>query len=586
MSSIEDVSVEDLLKELQKKGVKISSKTLLSAGVKASKRSNKLNIEQFLILYNVLLDVFSCKDWQGLKVMFHRDSDGTINRTQIRLSDSSFLSFNELETLIDAVESYEQDIQKTSPSFFYTDYQFFAVLFTEIFFTHQSDIQKVMGKHLDKYEHLRLADIQGMENMTNEKLKGTIADLLSYEKTRIKGGEYSTTFNKRFNEFLELKKEGEQSWDTLLSTAPSKRPFSIADKGSYLTQLNRLAYYMATGSGKTHLLHINILQAEKYKQGQDMYLLAPTETLAKQHVEKLKLFRPSWSVGYVAESNNKVSKAVLSMCQQTHNVKVMTVHQLNAVLSSSKSLFNPFGNGNIVFADEGHKGTTSVTGWRNDRNTLMGENGFCFEYSATFSQSIKDDVSLLQDYGKAIVFDYPYRLFRQDGYGKMPAFYPREKINSIAKLISGESKDKVEITLEERWPLFVESLLSFYEQKLFFQNKKSEPSFQKHGFESPLMLMMAYSVESKDSKTSNILEIISLLERFCANKNNESINALQQAFNVPDRWVYLDCTQPPESLFSQLYDKVFHANKPAALEVMQLSSKELGLRIAGATEYF
>lgn len=44
--------------------------------------------------------------------------------------------------------------------------------------------------------------------------------------------------------------------------------------------------------------------------------------------------------------------------------------------------------------------------------------GFTFEYSATFNQIVGNDDSLRDAYGKCLLFDYPYRAFHADGYGK------------------------------------------------------------------------------------------------------------------------------------------------------------------------
>ena len=45
--------------------------------------------------------------------------------------------------------------------------------------------------------------------------------------------------------------------------------------------------------------------------------------------------------------------------------------------------------------------------------------GFTFEYSATFNQvASKKDPELLNAYGKCMLFDYSYRQFHEDGYGK------------------------------------------------------------------------------------------------------------------------------------------------------------------------
>jgi hypothetical protein len=80
-----------------------------------------------------------------------------------------------------------------------------------------------------------------------------------------------------------------------------------------------------------------------------------------------------------------------------------------------------FGNRNVVFVDEGHRGSSSGKEgkWQKYRDELC-FNGFSFEYSATFGQAIaaSNDKSLSERYGKCIIFDYSYKHFYGDGYGK------------------------------------------------------------------------------------------------------------------------------------------------------------------------
>ena len=55
-----------------------------------------------------------------------------------------------------------------------------------------------------------------------------------------------------------------------------------------------------------------------------------------------------------------------------------------------------------------------------DKRNRLCENGFSFEYSATFGQAIKAArrESLAQEYAKCILVDYSYKYFYRDGYGK------------------------------------------------------------------------------------------------------------------------------------------------------------------------
>jgi len=60
-----------------------------------------------------------------------------------------------------------------------------------------------------------------------------------------------------------------------------------------------------------------------------------------------------------------------------------------------------------------------------------GQNGFTFEYSATFNQAMAgsgEGIKELRDeYGKQILFDYSYKFFHADGYGKGYKIQPAAK---------------------------------------------------------------------------------------------------------------------------------------------------------------
>jgi len=112
-----------------------------------------------------------------------------------------------------------------------------------------------------------------------------------------------------------------------------------------------------------------------------------------------------------------------------------------------------FDGRNLVFVDEGHKGSGGEA-WRKYRDTL-GATGFTFEYSATFGQALsaaRND-PLTAEYGKCIVFDYSYRYFYGDGYGKD---------FRILNLKDETHADTTDV-------LLLGNLLSFYEQVRLYE---------------------------------------------------------------------------------------------------------------------
>lgn len=80
-----------------------------------------------------------------------------------------------------------------------------------------------------------------------------------------------------------------------------------------------------------------------------------------------------------------------------------------------------FGDNNLLLVDEGHRGLGSEeeTGWLKRREAISAR-GFVFEYSATFAQAVAaaGSESITQAYAKSVLFDYSYRYFYEDGFGK------------------------------------------------------------------------------------------------------------------------------------------------------------------------
>ncbi len=150
--------------------------------------------------------------------------------------------------------------------------------------------------------------------------------------------------------------------------------------------LNKLAFWMATGSGKTLLMHINILQYQHYleRSGERdvnrMILLTPNDGLSRQHLEEFELS------GIPAELFSKEGRGLFA----GRAVEILDIHKLRDEMGEKTVAVDAFEGTQLVLVDEGHRGTSGAeTGeWMKKRNQLC-EDGFSFEYSATFGQAMK-----------------------------------------------------------------------------------------------------------------------------------------------------------------------------------------------------
>ena len=152
-------------------------------------------------------------------------------------------------------------------------------------------------------------------------------------------------------------------------------------------QLNKLAYWSATGSGKTLLMHANILQYQHYleKHGRRrelnrIILLTPNEGLSQQHLREFE------TAGIDAELFNKDGRGLFA----SHAVEILEITKLREEMGDKTIAIDAFEGNNLVLVDEGHRGASGGEdgAWMKYRNALC-EKGFSFEYSATFGQAVK-----------------------------------------------------------------------------------------------------------------------------------------------------------------------------------------------------
>ena len=174
--------------------------------------------------------------------------------------------------------------------------------------------------------------------------------------------------------------------------------------------LRTLAFQSATGSGKTLLMHAHILQYRHYraragKRPVNVVLVTPNEQLSAQHERELD------ESGLHARLFSSAAGADLLA-----PIEIVDINKLAERKGIKRVAVSDFGGDNLVLVDEGHLGASGKA-WR-ERRAALSRGGFTFEYSATFNQITAKDESLRDAYGKCLLFDYPYRAFHADGYGK------------------------------------------------------------------------------------------------------------------------------------------------------------------------
>ena len=242
----------------------------------------------------------------------------------------------------------------------------------------------------------------------------------------------------------------------------ARAPGDALDTPFTETDIEKLAFWMATGAGKTLVMHINYHQFLHYNKEEldHIVLITPNEGLSEQHMREM------------ASSNIRSERFSVEKNKSPHTRNTVQVIEITKLVEEKTGEgesveVEAFEGKNLILVDEGHKGSGGEV-WRKIRDKL-GETGFTFEYSATFGQALAaaNNADLVEEYGKAIAFDYSYRYFYDDGYGK----------NFRILNVRQDEESQTEM-------LLLANLLTFYEQRRYF--KQNTENVRAYGLESPL----------------------------------------------------------------------------------------------------
>ena len=266
--------------------------------------------------------------------------------------------------------------------------------------------------------------------------------------------------------------------------------------------LKKLAFWSATGSGKTLLMHINILQYKHYlalhgkeRELNRIILLTPNEGLSLQHREEFQLS------GMEADLFDKDAGGLFV----GGSIEIIDIHKLKETSGDKTVAVDAFEGNNLVLVDEGHRGSSGaeVGQWMQMRSRLC-EKGFSFEYSATFGQAMKasSNKPLAQEYAKCILFDYSYKYFYHDGYGKE------------YRILNLED----DTNEEHRRRYLTACLLAFYQQQKLYQDKQLE--MHRFLIDKPLWIFVGGSVTKKprEKDVSDVVDILLFLSGFVKNR--------------------------------------------------------------------
>ncbi|MDG6291996.1 DEAD/DEAH box helicase family protein [Glaesserella parasuis] len=555
---------------------------------------------------------------------FHFDEHLILNRWLFSLFHKT--SLNEFKSLLESVEN-DDHIASDGQSHFYHR------LSNELFFEHDNPLSLA---ELAAYD-LRL--VHYWQKIT-EKRNRTSGHIL-----RPKYFQYlSLLFTEIYLDwYFNKKAELQTALNQQLVQYAKEMGKEAQDFEEYrLNDLNKIAFWNATGSGKTLLMHVNILQYLHYfgknqplVRPDKVIVLTPNEGLSRQHKEELELsgFQASFF------DKNVISQTAFNFSQDEVGVglgvEIIDVNKLADKSGDKTVSVDAFEGNNLVLVDEGHRGTSGEQ-WLLRREALV-KGGFAFEYSATLGQAVaggktiakqvedklkakakllfnkgslkglsEDDLAkltldeldmakvrttaVLETYAKSVLFDYSYKHFYHDGYGKESLILNIEKQG-----------------FDEHLPVyFVAGLLSFYQQLYLFEQHKS--TLAEWNIEKPLMVFVGHRVKESNKETeeqkvekSDILTVIRQLAFFVNQSqqvkkwlkelilDNPQILGKNNEHLFKGRFVpLLSFVDDVDALYQDMLRKIFGATHSSRLRLTHLkkSDGELALSLGEQGEKF
>ncbi|HMN95475.1 MAG TPA: DEAD/DEAH box helicase family protein [Phycisphaerales bacterium] len=374
--------------------------------------------------------------------------------------------------------------------------------------------------------------------------------------------------------------------------APFSTEASEGDDADPKRQLARLAFWCATGSGKTLLMHVHVRQfrqhhATAFASGawpklDQIILVTPNDGLSAQHAAE---FTQS---GFDVVAVGEQGVDGLFAEQARRSIKILSIHKFQDDHGHATVATEAFEGCNLVLVDEGHRGAgRGGDGKWMGRRDQLAKDGFCIEYSATFKEAIGTDEGMKNRYARCALFDYAYRSFYRDGYGK----------DFTILNLEDDEKQKRYLTA---------ALMLYYQQlRVWMDGGDAMKPFR---IDKPLWVFVGHTVmggkvSSADDResVSDVVDVLLFLKRFLA-EPGESVAILQSLLEegfrdqkgrdlLAHRLPHLDASgdkaAQARSLHEGVLRDVFHAPGGGALAVQLLkgASGELALKVGEAEPF-
>jgi superfamily II DNA or RNA helicase len=369
------------------------------------------------------------------------------------------------------------------------------------------------------------------------------------------------------------------------ATAPGKKtPEGVID---YQHFINRMGFWMATGSGKT-LVIVKLLEAlwvlmqRGLVPAHDVMVLTHREDLLKQLRDHINDFNtagraPHLRLRELREYPDVKREMPSLLGHQEMNVFCYRSDNLSDEQKERIIDFRNYDNNGqwYVLLDEAHKGDKEDSK-RQHIYSILSRNGFLFNFSATFTDP--RDIA-------TTAFEFNLSSFITSGYGKHISLLRQE---------NRAFKDKEDFNNDEKQRIVLQSLLML----TYVAKSRSELNsvIEAEMYHRPLLLSLVNSVNPADA---DLKLFFRELERIGKGEiSPQAFTAAKQALRAEliasPEWLYetgaftLDPSRFDNLKFEDVLKHVFNADTPGEIEVLERPSndKELAFKLKTAADPF
>ncbi len=333
------------------------------------------------------------------------------------------------------------------------------------------------------------------------------------------------------------------------------------DKIPFWCFINRMSFWMATGSGKTLVivklieLLAKLIQSKQIPEN-DILFLTYREDLIEQFKNHINEFNSSNQQITVELHNLKdYDKIKKENCLTFGNSINVFYYRSDLIYDEQKDKIINFknyeSNGKwYILLDEAHKGDKEDSK-RQHYYSILSRNGFLFNFSATFTDPI--------DFATC-VFNFNLEQFVLNGYGKH-IYISQSNISQLGQKEDFNEQEKQKIILKTL-------LLKTYIK----QNKNNVRKY----YHNPLILTLVNSINTEDS---DLYLFFKEIEKVAQQKQDENLLSLAKQellddlkgkFEFENETIDVIETDIQNITFNDILKNVFNAESAGKIEVLKI----------------